>query len=698
MNTGQGLGKLACVAAVVLLFSGSALLSGACAACDAGHGYALRSEPGKSPCASRMTYMVPMRDGTKLATDVYLPDTIPAPHGAILIRTPYNKSTSLAIALGTLWANLGWPMVIQDMRGRFASEGLDTVFRNDSLDSYDSVEWVANHTWCNGNVGTWGYSALGITQYLGAKAAPPHLKSEFIGVATPDLYEHVMFQGGVFRKSMVGDWLAGQGSTYMLPTLLNNSVKSSFWDPVTVTGHFGNVNTPAVHVGGWYDCMDQGIIDGFMGYEYEGSKGAANSSLLVMGPWTHGGTGRNQGELQYPANAQDTITGNLFSRQAAYCLQGTQNGFENESKVRYYVMGDVNDSLAPGNYWRTAAEWPIPSVDTPFYLDGSAMSLDATPPAAGGGNSYDFDPAHPVPTVGGAELTQPPGPRDQRKIEGRPDVLVYTTPPLAQPFECTGRVKAKLYVSSNCTDTDFTVKLSDVYPDGRSMLVLDGILRMRFRDGVDHETLMTPGTTYGITVDLWSTSIIFNAGHSIRVVVSSSNYPRFDANPNTGEKDYHNTTYKVANNTVLWGGSSPSCIILPTPSALQAPVLSLGQVAPGNSKYWLNWTLTLGSTGYVLQEDKNPSFTNPVSLWFNGPKSVSDFVSGKPSATYYYRVKAVNHTAETAWSNVVSASVVSVPEAGAGLLAAGAFAVAVVAAVWERRRKRGWQMAGRFKH
>lgn len=238
------------------------------------------------------------------------------------------------------------------------------------------------------------------------------------------------------------------------------------------------------------------------------------------------------------------------------------NAFDSWPTVSYYVMGDVDDPFAPGNEWRYAEDWPIHDVETQWYFHNDG-ELSTSPAGQSEPMSYLYDPINPVPTIGGQNLNLDRGPFDQTSVEERDDVLVFTSPILEESYEATGPIKARLFVSSNCPDTDFTVKLTDVYPGGRSMLITDGILRMRNRNGVDHWELMEPGEMYEVEVDLWSTSYIWNTGHRIRVAVSSSNYPRFLNNPNTADGIYKNSTYNIAENTVYIGPDTPSCIILP---------------------------------------------------------------------------------------------------------------------------------------
>jgi putative CocE/NonD family hydrolase len=247
-----------------------------------------------------------------------------------------------------------------------------------------------------------------------------------------------------------------------------------------------------------------------------------------------------------------------------YTLNGSDD-YSSWPTVSYYVMGDVDTPRAPGNEWRYADDWPIPFTDAQWYFHGDGV-LTTDLPGIDDPLPYVYDPIDPVPTIGGKNLFSPAGPYDQRPLENRSDVLVFTSPVLEQPYEATGPVTARLFVSSDCPDTDFTVKLTDVYPDGRSMFITDGILRMRNRNGQDHWEFMQSGTTYEIVVDLWSTSYIWNTGHCIRVEVSSSNYPRFLNNPNTVDRIGKNTTTVIAHNNLYVDTNHPSCIILPEPT------------------------------------------------------------------------------------------------------------------------------------
>jgi uncharacterized protein len=518
-----------------------------------------------SGCIFPTEHMVEMKDGVHLATDVYVPRRLINPHGSILIRTPYDKN--LISIIGRLWAGEGWPTIIQDTRGRFRSEGIDTVFRDEHTDGSDTLEWIADQSWSNGKIATFGASALGINQYLMAGANPPNLACQYIQVATPNLFKHAVYQGGQFRQEMIELWLMLQENLEALPEIYaHENYTLEYWTNVSLDGKWENVNVPAIHIGGWYDCMAQGTIDGFMGYQYQGGSGAQGNSKLIMGPWTHAG---HTGELMYPANSKDTFSMDMFRDMVELFTINKANNYDNWPTVTYYVMGDVDNDDAPGKEWRYADTWPLAYTETKWYLNhNNALSIQPT--ETNHSVSYLYDPVNPVPTVGGQNLFIASGAYDQRSVENRDDVIVFTSSILEEPYEATGPIKAQLYVSSNCPDTDFTVKLSDVYPDGRSMIITDGILRMRNRNGFDHWDFMNPGQIYEIEVDLWSTSYIWNTGHQIRVSISSSNYPRFKANPNTMDPIASNQTYSFAENTIYLSPLYPSCIILPEITQVKA--------------------------------------------------------------------------------------------------------------------------------
>jgi predicted acyl esterase len=517
------------------------------------------------PIVAIETHMLPMRDGTRLATDVYLPSG-PPPYPVILIRTPYDKNALKPI--GEDGARRGYAVVIQDTRGRFASEGANLPFEGDGwwenrADGVDTVRWIARQAWCNGNIGTWGGSALGINQLMLAGAGARPLACQHITVAEPNLHQ-ALFPGGVFKKSLVEDWLrATRHAPDALAHWTRHPAYDAFWQARDVNRRYRFVDAPAVHIGGYYDIFAQGTLDAFVGYQTRGGQNARGRQKLLMGPWAHGVLQKRVGELEFPNADQPPCTFHDPWRWFERYLKGVPNGVDREPTVVYYVMGAVGEPNAPGNEWRTADRWPpLPTRATPLYLK-SDRTLAFRKPTAGAPLTYTYDPQNPVPTVGGRELSLPAGPRDQRKIESRPDVLVFTSAPLPQPLEIVGRVKAVLYVASDAPDTDFIVRLCDVYPDGRSYNIAEGALRTRYRESRSRERFMRAGQVYRVEVDLWTTAIVFNAGHRLRVHITSSSAPGYDPNPNTGEPFRASARTRPARNTVYCDAQRASYVLLP---------------------------------------------------------------------------------------------------------------------------------------
>jgi len=512
--------------------------------------------------SAKLSEMLPMRDGVKLAADVYLPEG-DGPWPVMLTRTPYNKNgfAGASRAIG----NKGYVLVAQDVRGRFASEGEDwLVFSHggwgEHQDGYDTVEWIAKQKWCNGKVGTFGSSAGGVVQNMMAPSRPPHLVCQWVHVASSNMYNQAMYQGGAFRKRMVEGWLKdNRFSPENLKAVRAHPEYDELWEELDPERVASQVNVPVMFVGGWYDIFCQGTINSFVTIQNKGDRGARGKCKLVMGPWAHGGFA----ELKYPN--EQTPSEVDFGKWFDLWLENEGRGADKIPAVHYYVMGDPTDPNAPGNEWRTADAWPIPAKPVPVYFHSDGSLRRKPPEEKEASRLYKYDPKNPVATVGGANLLLPKGPKDQQKVENRPDVLLFTTKPLKRPLETTGRIKVILWASSSAPDTDFTAKLTDVYPDGRSMLVLDGIIRARYRNGFEKSKLMKPGTIYKFEIDLWSTSIIFNRGHRIRVAISSSNSPRFEPNPNTGEHSGDGKETAVARNTIYLDSTRPSHILLPIP-------------------------------------------------------------------------------------------------------------------------------------
>ena len=516
---------------------------------------------GQSGTAQKQTFMVEMRDGKKLATDVYLPQGA-GPFPVLLTRTPYNKNGN--------HAKPGYAVVVQDMRGRFASEGENIPFVGCGWEPYqdgaDTVAWIRKQPWCDGKIGTVGGSACGITQNLMAGAAPEGLTAQYIQVAAASLYHQAAYVGGALRKEQAENWTKQNGFETEVFKLWNqHAAYDEYWHKYDSTRKTGVMNVPAVHSGGWFDTFAQGTLDSFVTRQTQGAPGAKGTQKLVMGPWVHGL--HVDGELKFPnagfPHAYDR------ERWFAHYLQGKENGVEKEPAVCYYVMGDVRDPKAPGNAWRQADTWPVPAQETPFYLLADGMLSKAKPEAAPEGQpprarTFTFDPADPYPTLGGRNLTLAPrGPMNQNKLEARKDALLFTSAPLDAPLEVTGRVQAAIWVSSSAKDTDLAVFLCDVYPDGKSYPMAVGHLRLRYRESLSQPKPLEPNQPCEVMVDCWSTSVVFNTGHRVRVVVSSSNYPHFDLNPGTGEIWKDGGAFVKQTNTIFCDAQHSSRVLLP---------------------------------------------------------------------------------------------------------------------------------------
>lgn len=514
-----------------------------------------------APALKKTEVMTPMRDGVKLAANVFLPAG-DGPFPVVLMRTPYGKDVMGGSALA--WVKNGFAFVVQDCRGKGKSEGKYSPFVDDPQDGYDTVEWAAKQPWSTGKIGMYGASAMGIAANLAAMENPPHLAAAFVLVARSSIYHQSAFMGGVFRRELNEIWLKRQGAEDVLQETFKNAVYNGAYDSNEMAKHWQKIRVPMYNYGGWYDIFSEGNIENFVGLQKRGAKGAAGNQKLMMGPWAHG----QLEEVKYPENAgAGAFGGNLSTEEAVrwfdYWLKGKDNGIMKEPAVRYYVMGDVTDPKAPGNEWRTAASWPPASKITPYYLTANGGLGAAQPTEAKASATYLYDPKNPVPTIGGGNLNIKKGPMDQRATGDRKDLLKYQTAVLSEPVEVTGKVTVELFAESDAPDTDFMAKLVDVYPDGTERLVLDSAIRARFREGFTKEVFMQKGKVYKFTIDLWQTSLIFNKGHRIAIHITSSNDPRFDPNPNTGKPLRADSETRVATNTVHHSKVYPSRILLP---------------------------------------------------------------------------------------------------------------------------------------
>ena len=516
------------------------------------------------PCsvgaAAVETAMVPMRDGVRLATDVYTPDG-DGPWPTLLIRTPYNKDGGKGFAAEA--AKRDYALVAQDFRGRFASEGDDyPVFLHggwgEHQDGYDTIEWIAEQTWCNGKVGVFGMSAPGIALNMMAPSRPPHLVCGYASVAFSSMYHQTAYQGGAFRKGLLETWLTvSKFSPKNLELFRAHPNYDDFWHQFDTERVASRVNVPIMYVGGWYDIFITGTLNSFMTVQHQGDTGARGKCRLVMEAYGHGRTDA----LVFP-NAAQPKAADMWNWFDVW-LKRDGAGLDEIPVVQYFVMGDPNDPNTPGNQWRTTEDWPIATESKKVYFHSDKRLRLEPPQDLFGALSYQYDPNDPVPTIGGANLVLSKGPQDQRPVEDRADVLLFDSPPLRHHVEVTGPVTVTLWVSSTAPDTDFTAKLCDVYPDGRSMIVLDGILRAGHRNTMEKSEPMEPEQIYELEIDLWATSLVFSPGHRVRVALSSSNAPRFEPNPNTGAPSGRDDKMQVATNTIYMNADHPSHITFP---------------------------------------------------------------------------------------------------------------------------------------
>lgn len=515
---------------------------------------------------NKTVVMVPMRDGVQLATNVYVPEG-DGPWPVILTRTPYDKDgIDRSVAA---YNDRGYAVVSQDVRGRYDSEGENRPFENDIEDGYDTVQWIASQTFSDGNIGIFGTSAPGITSNLAAASAPPNLTAAYVTVAPDSLFYRSRFVGGVFKESHSGGWLRGQGvSEAAINAYKARAVLDDQWRATDFLFHRHNVEIPVYNVGGWHDIYAEGSLHNFVYLQNQGNPQARGKQKLFMGAFGHGVL---QGDLEYPGGG--LINGDLEQQMRwwDYWLKDIDNGIMDEPPVSIYMMASARKgNVSDKNRVIHMDSWPPENTETRYYLQPD-MSLATDPPvAAEASKTYTFDPANPVPTVGGQNLGADVGPRDQREIGQRQDYLRFSTPVLEEDVVVAGHIDMELFVSTDALDTDFVVKLVDIYPDGYEALILDYPIRARFRHGQEagDVEMMTPGAVEKLIINMWSTAQTFEAGHRIGVHVTSSNYPRFAVNPNNGAAlDDSSTPAQEARNSVYFDTGRPSAIILPVVTA-----------------------------------------------------------------------------------------------------------------------------------
>ncbi len=572
------------------------------------------------PYARLLHVRVPMRDNVRLDTNVFYPERS-ARFPAVLIRTPYGKGPDLLAGYQS-FINHGYAVVMQDVRGRGGSGGVFDVLNQEGPDGYDTLNWIAAQPWSDGQIGMIGGSYLGIAQWRVALLNNPHLKAIFPVVSGSDEYfDRYYSAGGALKLGHRMLWLSenltAPGTAkpkfndyiYHLPlrtidraatrktlgfyqTILNHPSYDSFWKGMSVLENIGQVHVPVFSVGGWYDNFAESDLDAFAALHKAHGKSDSRHRIMI-GPWAHNMSTPFQG-----VNFGDDSSSPIRSYQIEWFdhwLKGAPEEARPFSPEMWHaVRAEVDEApvhifVMGVNRWRDEPDWPLARArSTPFYLAsaGSANGLGGngvlqSKPEHGGmtgqfSDQFTYDPRNPVPTRGGAVCCDPKifpwGPMDQRPVEKRKDVLVYTSAPLKQDLEVTGPIRVVLYASTSAADTDFTAKLVDVFPNGEARNLTDGILRIRYRHGLEKPELAQPGEVYPLTIDAGVTSNVFLAGHAIRLEISSSNFPRFDRNLNTGRAFADETMLKKAQQVVYHSRQYPSHVSLPVIPAAETEV------------------------------------------------------------------------------------------------------------------------------
>lgn len=555
---------------------------------------------------------VKMRDSLELKADVYRPQE-PGKYPVLLQRTPYNKGNQADLAIHM--ASRGYVVIVQDVRGRFASPGEWYPFKNESQDGYDTVEWAARLAYSDGRVGMFGESYVGATQMLAAIAHPPHLAGIAPSDTPSNYHDGWTYQSGAFQQGFNESWtriltidtiskflpqaadfehdsrtlplsnypLYHPGSIpppkewtakfapYFLDWLAHPGF-DDYWSRWSIEDHYSDIQVPALTITAWYDIFQGGALRNYMGMKaHAGNEAARKGQRLIIAIGGHAGSGRKIGEIDFgPATASYSEDDSVLTWYD-HLFKGIQNQWATGKPVRIFVMGQ--------NVWREEDDWPLPNAkSTAYYLHSAGhanslsgngkLSLEA--PQSEPADSFLYDPLDPVPTIGGPLCCESSyfsgGPMDQRPAEKRQDVLIYNTGPFSKDTEVIGPVGVDLYATSSAVDTDFTAKLVDVWPNGYAQNLTEGILRARYRDSQATPSPLVPGKVYKLHLDLWSTGNVFKKGHILRLEISSSNFPRFDRNLNTGKDQAQSDQSLKATNTVLHDREHPSVLFLPIAS------------------------------------------------------------------------------------------------------------------------------------
>lgn len=534
---------------------------------------------------------VPMRDGITLSADVYLPAGELRRRPVILGRTPYLKATMFTVRHAQQFVKRGYAYVMMDVRGRGDSDGEDfTPYLYEGRDGYDSIEWCANQPWSDGNVGTYGGSYLGCIQWLAALEQPPHLRTMVVLVPPSDPFVETptgvhapihlcwmhLVSGRVTQPMDAVDWAsvyshlplltmdeqAGRLNAHWREDLAHPHL-DEYWQPYCYQQRFEELDIPALHISGWYDDEQVGTPLNYIGMTTRGATAAARANQrLLMGPWGHAINASSKvGELDF---GQQAVI-DLYDETTRWFDRWMREQESTAAPVRIFIMGE--------NVWRDEQEWPLARTQwTPLYLHSAGRAnsrfgdgtLTTTPPGANEPtDGYTYDPGHPTPFITEQTSSQIGGPDDYAAIQRRDDVLVYETAPLEQDTEVTGPIRVNLYAASSAPDTDFMAMLIDVWPNGFRQRLCDGMVRARFRDGMDRPSLIKPGQVYQYNIDCWNTAQVFKTGHRICLQISSCAHPKYDRNLNTGAPLGLTSEFVSAEQRIYHDAAHPSAVILP---------------------------------------------------------------------------------------------------------------------------------------
>lgn len=513
--------------------------------------------------------MIPMRDGIRLSAYLYLPPG--EGRWPVLFEQRYADISGAGTRKSAAdLARRGYAVAMVNFRGSQESEGRYVGYRalawGEQKDGYDACEWLATQPWCTGKAGTFGSSQGGFAQNFLAVTRPPHLVCQYMVDTGLSLFHEGYRIGGVTRPGRFADFGANCRNPADNDALLaewdQHPNYDDYWRAEDCTLHFAEMDVPCFTIGSWYDFMVQGSVASFIGRQHQGGANSRGRQWLLLGPWLHGrlNKGSKVGDLVYPENATWPEVEHMV-RWFDHWLKGADNGIEKEPAVRYYVMGAVGEPGAPGNEWRSAVDWPPAPKSGSLYLHDGGLLSDKAPEDEKSATHYESDPASPMQIPGRSF----PGAKDARAFEAQKEVRTWTTAPLEEPVEWNGEVKAEVWLSSTAPDTDVILRVCDVYPDGRSILLMDYPMRARYRQGWDQQTMLEPGDPARLHWHVGWTSILFAKGHRIRVTIASSGAPLYEPNSQAGNPQVRDwlKEARAATNTIWHDRLHPSRIILP---------------------------------------------------------------------------------------------------------------------------------------